>query len=284
VIVGAGAAAPLLFSQLSPAVSRGIEPPATQQPAYGWGEIWAGIDATHDRWLTYSGMTVAPWSRDIYSDGLRLRLGGGYGRYGYDGNVRINTVCLGVILGSCEPSSEVKKHYKVSQTYAELLIGYYLRLGALTAKAFAGAAASHQKHFVVDKDNHNDGTYVGAKGVLELWLDINPQTWTSFDISYTTARDETSARWRTGWRINPRISIGPELRFDKNRETGDFTGTNFRVGKDHRYEWVGQAGLFGRYEWQGGEVSIAGGLASPIENWTAMDRSIYGTVNVLFQF
>jgi hypothetical protein len=47
-------------------------------------EIYGGVDAARDQWLAYSGLTVAPWSRDIYSDGWRLRHGGGYGRYAYD--------------------------------------------------------------------------------------------------------------------------------------------------------------------------------------------------------
>jgi len=53
----------------------------------GWREVWGGVDAASDQWLVYSGMTVAPWSRDIYSDGWRLRIGGGYGQFSYDRDV-----------------------------------------------------------------------------------------------------------------------------------------------------------------------------------------------------
>lgn len=288
-IAGASSAASLSFCPENSAFSQPIDPPADQQQsASGWRETWAGVDAARDQWLTYSGITFAPTSHDIYSDGLRLRLGGGYGQYGYDVVESDHGVCEKIGLGACDGPTESKKHYKVGQTYAELLIGYYLRLGALTAKAFAGASLSHQKHITVvpksaDDSDNGDGTYVGAKGALELWLDIHPKAWTSLDVSYTTARDETSARWRAGWRITPQISFGPELRYDKNRETND--GFWDAVGNRYvRYDWDGRAGFFGRCEWHGGEISLAGGLASPVENWTAMDRSIYGTLNVLFQF
>ena len=240
-------------------------------PIYGWRETWAGVDVAHDQWLFYSGLTVAPASRDIYSDGWRLRIGGGYGQYGYDGLAPRQPCGDATKNDRCTETDRPTQHYKVSRAYAELLLGYYLRLGALTAKAFAGASLSDERHLVVDPQNDDDGTYVGAKGVLELWLNLNEQTWTSLDLSYATARDETSARWRAGWRIEPQLSIGPELRYDKNIETADG-------------EWNGRAGLFVRYEWTGGEVSLAGGWSGRIEDWKAPDMSPYGTLNVLFQF
>lgn len=288
-IVGASATTCLLFCSANSALSQPIDPPPEGvQVAYGWREAWTGVDAARDQWLAYSGMTIAPWSRDIYSDGLRLRLGGGYGQYGYDIDPSRHDTCEKIVLGACDDPGGGKKHYKVGQTYAELLIGYYLRLGALTAKAFAGASMSRQKHITdvpktADDNGNGDGTYVGAKAALELWLDINPKAWTSLDASYTTARDETSLRWRAGWRVTPQISVGPELRYNKNRETDDGFWDD-KESRYVRYDWDGRAGLFGRYEWQGGELSLAGGFASPVENWTARDRSIYGTLNVLLQF
>jgi hypothetical protein len=69
----------------------------------------------------------------------------------------------------------------------------------------------------------------------------------------------------------PRLSVGPELRYDKNIESGDG-------------EWNGRAGLFARYEWNGGGVSLAGGESVRIVDWASEDVSPYGSLYVLFQY
>jgi len=271
-IVGASATTCLLFCSANSALSQPIDPPPEGvQVAYGWREAWTGIDAARDQWLAYSGMTIAPWSRDIYSDGLRLRLGGGYGQYGYDGLAPRSPCGDPTKNDACAEGDREQRRYRVQHAYAEMLVGYYLRLGALTAKAFAGASMSSEQHLVKDPAIDRDGTKYGFKGAIELWLDMNSRSWTSLDVSYATARDETSGRWRAGWRVAPHVSVGPELRYDKNIETGDDN-------------WNGRSGLFVRYDWTGGEVSVAGGVSGRVYNWDATDVSPYGTLNVLFQF
>jgi hypothetical protein len=258
--------APALAEDLwAPIVLRIVD---ASQPEYGWREVSGGVDAGRDQWLAYSGMTVAPWSSNIYSDGWRLRVGGGYGQYTYDRGVSDNGGCGTLQTAACRYHSE---HYRVDHSYAEALIGYYLRLGQLTAKAFAGASMSSEQHAKSDLKSKSDGTEYGAKGVLELWLNMGDDAWTSLDFSYATTRNETSARWRSGWRIQPWLSVGPELRYDKNIESGEG-------------EWNGRAGLFVRYEWAGGEVSLAGGVSERVGDWASEDASPYGTLNVLFQY
>lgn len=266
------AAAMLQFSPMTSASAQAIDPsPPQPQTLYGWREIWTGVDAAQDQWLLYSGMTVAPWSRDIYSDGWRIRIAGGYGRYGYDGWAPREPCGDATQNDACTEAGRKHRHYTVAHDYAEVLLGYYLQLGALTAKAFAGAIMSSERHLVEDPANDNDGTEYGFKGALELWLNMGVRTWSSLDLSYATARNETSARWRTGWRIAEHVSVGPELRYDQNIETKEG-------------EWNGRGGGFIRYDWTGGEISFAGGVTGRVDEWDATDVSPYGTLNVLFQF
>ncbi|MBS0252649.1 MAG: cellulose biosynthesis protein BcsS [Proteobacteria bacterium] len=249
--------------------SLGIQP---SPQTYGWRETYGGVDAARDQWLFYSGMTVAPFSRDIYSDGLRLRFGGGYGRYSYDAVSPHMNCGVAWLNDICSEKDRTRQHYEVAHSYAEALLGYYLQLGRLTAKAFGGFSMSSENHLNASDPAHNyDGTVFGFKGALEFWLNLTDTSWTSLDVSYSTARNETASRWRTGWRVTPALSIGPELRYDKNIETGDGA-------------WNGRAGLFARYEWTGGEISLAGGGAWWITDWAPQDPSAYGTLNVLFHY
>ncbi|MBY0561202.1 cellulose biosynthesis protein BcsS [Hyphomicrobium sp.] len=256
----------------SAASAQASDPPTDWvQEKYGWREAYGGFDVARDQWLAYSGMTFALGSPDIYSDGWRLRLGGGYGRYGYD-SIQPHTNCGDATSNDiCGEDGRSRKHYQVGHSYAEVLLGYYLQLGRLTAKAFAGAAMSSKDHLKSDPDTRDDGTRYGVKGALEFWLTLSADSWTSLDLSYSTARNESGSQWRYGWRVSPKLSIGPELRYDKNVETGDGA-------------WNGRAGLFTRYEWSGGEISLAGGGLWRVENWAAKNPSAYGTVNVLFQY
>lgn len=246
--------------------------PASHPSKYGWREIYGGFDAARDQWLFYTGMTVAPFSRHIYSDGWRLRFGGGYGQYGYDTPGPYENCGFEPHNDSCQSQKRNRQHVDVSHSYAEALLGYYLQLGRLTAKAFAGASMSSERHLnAFDPSHDDDGTEFGAKGALEFWLNVNDASWMSLDASYSSARNETSSRWRTGWRATPTFSIGPELRYDKNVETGDGA-------------WNGRAGLFARYEWTGGEISLAGGGVWWIEDWAPKDPSVYGSLNILFEY
>lgn len=245
-----------------------IERAPSLKTSYGWREIYGGVDAARDQWLTYSGMTVASPNADIYSNGWRLRVGGGYGQYSYKASAPDVSPCGTPVTGACRYRS---RRFDVDHSYAEALVGYSRKFGNLTAKAFAGTLMSSQRHSQPDPHKKTDGTEWGAKGALELWLDIGPRSWSSLDLSYATARDETAAHWRAGWRIKPRISVGPEFRFDKNIESG--------AG-----EWNGRAGLFGRYEWEGGELSLSGGLTARVDGWSREDTSPFGTLNVLFHY
>jgi Cellulose biosynthesis protein BcsS len=258
-------------------VVRAAEP--ATDPEFGWREMWIGADASADVWLIYTGVTLAPYSKDIYSDGVRLRMSSGYGKYSYQTtskNVEVQKICKAEHFKSPVCFADVE----VGISYVDALAGYQMRFGELTAKVFAGASMVSHEHSIEPLGEATTGRKFGPTGAVELWLNLGDQAWTSLDLSYTTAHETGSARWRAGWRALPTLSIGPELRFDRNSQSGSV-----------------RAGGFARYEWLGGEISAAGGVAQRYcdsENESSCDRNpdtnqnsdidAYATLNFLTQF
>lgn len=272
--VGSSAAAKLLACLVASAIwtaPSGAQEVQADAGPYGRFEVWAGVDAAEHQWLTYTGITAAPWSADVYSNGWRFRLEGAYGEYNYVQTNSANQGC-GVPLCPAREENQASPHFRnhVVRSYFDALIGYYVRLGNVTAKLFAGAAMSSHKHLVPDPDSSLEGTKFGGKAALELWWNISPNAWSSLDASYATTFDERSARWRAGWLVAPRLSIGPELRYDSN------------LGSDD--DWMSKAGLFARYAWPAGEVSLAGGVATMHYEHAPDATGAYGTLNVLLQY
>lgn len=245
-----------------------LEPP---QPQYGWRQMWSGADAIHDVWLLYSGVTLAPWSADIHSDGIRLRASGGYGEYSYTAQSLVTTDCGAPARDACQFK---KQRFNVAHTYIEALVGYQKRYGELTAKAFVGIAGISHTFDKQDLGNETSGDSYGVKGTLELWLNLWSTAWTSLDLSHATAHDTSAARWRAGWRVLPTLSIGPELRYDSNSS----------LDKNLAEQYAARAGGFVRYEWNGGEISLASGVSERVVDSEQQGQDVYGTANVLIQF
>jgi hypothetical protein len=68
--------------------------------------------------------------------------------------------------------------------------------------------------------------------------------WSSLDAGWTSAHETYAGRLRTGYRLFDDVSLGIEARVNGNA-----------LDKDAR------GGVFIRYAWHGGEISLAGGLA-----------------------
>ena len=224
--------------------------PARADPAaHGWREVWGGADASAHVWLIYSGMTVAPHS-DIFSDGLRLRVAGGYGGYTYVGQRRSELVS-----------------FTAETAFGEALVGYLKRLGPLTAKAFVGVAAIEHDVQPFDPENPVQGQEVGPKLVAEFWLNIGSAGWSSLDLSWTSAHQTSAARLRSGYRVVGDVSVGVEGGVNAND-----------LGEDAR------VGLFARYAWNGGEVSLSGGFSGRFLQEAQSLEDPYATANLLTQF
>jgi hypothetical protein len=226
----------------------------TTEPQYSWREMWVGADATKDVWLLYTGVTLAPLSKDVYTDGLRLRMTSGYGQYtarfGLGDGANPNCIDNRGQIIVCPRSGggdAVSVESKVDISYVDMLAGYHMQLGDLTAKAFIGASLISHRGKDANAKSILLGTEIGATGALEFWLNLDDHSWTSLDLSYSMAHETAAARWRAGWRALPTLSIGPELRFERNEQAG-----------------TARIGAFARYEWFGGEISAAAGVATDL--------------------
>lgn len=245
--------------------------PGTAAPEPFWREVWIGADATTSSWLVYSGITLSPLS-GIHDDGPRLRFATGYGGYRWKGTARTT-------------EGEIARGAGTT-FYADILAGYLKRFGPLTAKAFAGVSLSGHSvtsHFqpfdvpVAPNETPIDGREIGVKAALEFWLNIGTRGWSSLDLNWTSAHDTYSARFRAAWRAWPTVSFGGEaiVNGDQRHDISEFMS---EPGLEHIER---RLGAFARYEWYGGEVSLAGGIASAPDDGGTKP---YATINWITQF
>lgn len=238
------ATAAALVALFFPASAR-----AEPEPRYGWREVWSGADVSSSVWLLYSGATVAPYGH-VFADGLRLRIAGGYGRYSYSGDRR----------------GEMRS-FDAQTGYGEALVGYLKRFGPLTAKAFLGVAAIEHDVSPYDPENPMQGQRLGPKLAAEFWLNMRSSAWSSLDLSWTTAYNTAAARLRSGYRLYRDVSLGLEGGINAND-----------LGEDARI------GIFTRYAWDGGEISVSGGFSGRFLEDAQSLRDPYATANWLTQF
>jgi hypothetical protein len=222
-----------------------------EQPIHQSFEVWTGAEVFHQVWSLYAGATYAPFG-SVRTDGFRVRAVAGYGAYSYTSPrwTGANTQVF---------------EFHGSTSFADLLAGYYKRLGPLTIKFLAGVTIADQ---YVNDPEADAGTHIGAKAVLETWWNITDRAWTSVDLSWTTLHEIYGARARLGWRLWPALSLGVE-----GGATGSWDYDTARVG------------AFVRYEWANGEASLSGGLTGdgPGSGWGDVTGP-FATLNVLTRF
>lgn len=229
-----------------------------------WREVFTGADVTPRSWLLYGGATIAPFG-DLWSNGPRLRASAGYGVYRYTGR-------------RLDPATLLSQRYDFTGqiSFFDALLGYLVRVGPLTAKAFVGAAMID--HTIVPEDYLASlGGKFGAKAVVELWHDIGERAWASLDMSFTTAHRTYAARARAGYRVLTPLTLGLEAGI--NGSAGYDKDEILRPLLDPQLLDL-RFGGFARFDWCGGEASLSGGLSTDL-----MARGEpYGTVGFLYQF
>lgn len=189
----------VLFAFCSSALLLGVQGPArADDPAAEapWREMWAGAEAGPNAWSAYSGQTYAPFGT-LIENGWRLRAVTGYGRYRYrtthwDGTQNAASAHQGTVA------------------FADILLGYHRQAGPLTIKVFAGASGDNHTVTPFDPQNGTQGFALGARLVLESWLNIGDSTWSSLDLAWGSAHETSTSRLRLGLRVLPSVSIGLE--------------------------------------------------------------------------
>lgn len=240
----------------------------TVDPSLARAEIWSGVEGRRHGGSVWTGVTFAPLG-SLRETGVRLRAVGGAGRYHYDSLARRADGSIGPL------------RYMSQVTFADALAGYQTTLGALTAKAFAGVAWSETVTTPRDPSVPDLGSHLGPKGALELWLDIGPSAFAQLDVGWSSHRQTSQALGRLGWRATPVLSAGVEA-------GALATELPVRAAKGTRtiaHQEI-KAGLFMRYEFARGEVSLSGGVVSedretPI---VAEDAKPYATATWLWRF
>ncbi len=201
----------------------------SSQPRF---EVWSGGQAYDHVWSLYSGATAAPFGT-IQSDGMRLRLVTGYGADSYSSPRAVGAGPAQIIA------------FKGTGSFADALLGYHQQLGPLTVKVFAGVAIADRQVRPDDPETVVRGTGLGGKMALETWWNLGEAAFTSVDLSWGSLYQSYAARARLGWRLTPALSAGLEAGAAGNIECD-----------------IIRAGLFVRYEWTSGEISLSGGATN----------------------
>jgi hypothetical protein len=112
-------------------------------------------------------------------------------------------------------------------------------------KVFAGVAIADRQARPDDIETVVRGTGLGGKMALETWWNLGEAAFTSVDLSWGSLYQSYAARARLGWRLTPALSAGLEAGAAGNIECD-----------------IIRAGLFVRYEWTSGEMSLSGGATN----------------------
>lgn len=148
--------------------------------------------------------TIAPFS-EIDKSGLRLRIGGVIGTYGY-ANTR-----LGQITGNMQDGS--------------VMIGYEWLTARASFGIYGGIDFNNNQLNKYDPNNGSVGQATGAKIALDFSYRPTNTMMLSGVASYSSAHSAYYARLKAGWAIAPNTYVGPEAIF-----MGDDFFQQWRVG------------------------------------------------------
>ncbi len=250
----------IVIACLSASAARAGQPAQAQANRSGAPtfEVWAGADGADAAWSVHGGMVAALFS-DVRENGARVRTGASFGGYAYsrpyfDPFTRRMTTA----------------EFRGRTWSTDFLLGYQQAFGPVIVKAYAGyTEESHEIRpgsngpLQFDEDNTVQGRRQGAKVVLETWTTLSKRAFLQLDGSWSQPFESYSSRARLGYRVTPAWSVGVEA---------SAYGSSNHLG--------GRSGAFVRFEWAGGEVSVAAGAQGDEDAISAA----YGSVSALVRF
>ena len=151
--------------------------------------------------------------------------------------------------------------------FADAMAGYHLQLGSLTLKPFAGISMVEHWSTPVDPVSRINGRSIGAKVSLDTWWRINSTAWLNVDGAWSQVQETASLRARLGYRLFEDFSVGIEAAALSD------------VSQEMR-----RAGLFLRYAWEKGEVSVGGGVSGRSWDDAARHAQPYVGITLLGRF
>lgn len=200
---------------------------------------WGGAQIVGSDWSVYTGTSAALFG-NLDSDGWRLRVTGGYGRYRYDGS---------------------GKRFHGQHGFGDVLLGYKAQFGDLTLKGFAGVASAGHTVNPFDPDNDAVGFSYGGIGAIEGWFNYSDQLWLSADSSYSTVFDQFDATLRVGYVALPGTSLGIEA--------GALGNSDYSAAR---------LATFARYAWSRGDARLSLGASADrdedVEPYAAISVSL----------
>lgn len=266
-------------------------------------ELSHGLSAAGNAVSAYGSVVIAPVSR-LSQDGWRLKIAGAYLRQRKvtesvlkcgtnpslpeDAASAFRRYCSQALAAGSEATEfRIEQTRQVERYEAALMPGYRMTFGALIVKAYAGigyrgeeipsasvlksaAKASAGLGMIGARAAGPDEAF-GLRGGFEGWLTLSDAMWLSADAYYASGVDgegpyrDAGGTVRAGYKALPWATIGPEAAVFRT----EFAG----ISSDLR------AGGFLRFDVNGAETTLSGGIASGDGHGGA-----YGTVNVYLRF
>ena len=218
------------------------------------GNAWSGHS-------TFGYSLLAP----LDEEGPRIRVGGGAGRYTYDG-----AIIVAPAIGPDRAPKTASVTFNGTASLLEILVGQQWRVENWTTKVFAGYQWSDHTLLPDDANNQIRGSDTGVKVLWENWLDLSPSLWAQLDVGYAEPFESYQATGRVGWKVFDPFAIGLELR-----------------GLGNRIYDRARAGAFVAFPVLNQDVRVSGGYAADFDaelRRFSDEYGLYATINTYSQF
>lgn len=211
--------------------------PTGSSPLYAW----AGLNNNNDYIGTFIGGIYA-FNGNLNSDGYLFRMEAAGGNYAYTSATLPNT--------------------RIDTYNGAVMLGYKKAIGQGWLSTYVGGAFETHNNPDVPAPNTLQGTKGGAKGMIEYWGPLAPKWEVYSSFTYATPFSVSNAYGRVGYKLQDKITVGPEA--------GYFSNDNYR-------DW--RTGAFVSFQTPFGEIALSGGYREP---FTPGPRGYYA--NVFFGF